>query len=234
MKLLITGSMKTLHRELASLLGSEYAIEYASDGVHALQLLRSFAPDVVLLDLQMPRLDGIAVLQQMRIEGLHAKVLAVLTVRSEYARQSLIRLEPDYVLIPPCAPFVVAARIVSLAPGTVPVPTGTQRKLADMLMLLGISPGSEGGRLLFHAILYKAEHPESLLTKDIYPALVTSRLSSDWKYAERNIRAAIAAAWKCRSDPVWVYYFPDSPNGKKPSNQTFISRLAQLLSLQDK
>lgn len=233
MKLLITGCMKAFHKELAGLLGSDWEIQTASDGVQTLRLTRSFCPDVLLLDLQLSRLDGLTVLQQLRVEALPVKVLAVLTVRSEYARQNLIRLEPDYVMVPPCTPTVVAARIQSLCPAAVPLGSRTERTLADMLMLLGISPGSEGGRLLFRAVLHKLQYPDHLLTKDIYPALVEDREGLDWRFAERNIRSAIAAAYKLRSSQIWGYYFPADTGGKKPANQVFIARLAQLLSLQD-
>lgn len=233
MKLLITGCMKAFRKELADLLGSDWEAQTASDGVQTLQLARSFRPDVLLLDLQLPRLDGLTVLQQLRVESLPVKVLAVLTVRSEYVRQALIRLEPDYVMVPPCTPTAVAARIQSFCPAALPLGSRAERTLADMLMLLGISPGSEGGRLLFHAVLHKLQYPEHLLTKDIYPALVKDREGLDWKYAERNIRTAIAAAFRLRTGQLWSYYFPADTGDKKPSNQVFISRLAQLLSLQD-
>ncbi|MBL7259927.1 response regulator transcription factor [Actinoplanes sp. LDG1-01] len=49
----------------------------AADGPAALELVSSLAPDVVLLDMVLPGLDGVAVLQELRQRGLPAKVLVV-------------------------------------------------------------------------------------------------------------------------------------------------------------
>jgi DNA-binding response OmpR family regulator len=41
-------------------------VETAADGVEALRLFREFAPEVIILDIKMPRLNGIKVLQEIR------------------------------------------------------------------------------------------------------------------------------------------------------------------------
>ena len=45
---------------------SGYVMDYAADGVEALEHMRTFRPDVVLLDLVMPRKDGFEVLQAVQ------------------------------------------------------------------------------------------------------------------------------------------------------------------------
>lgn len=49
----------------------------AGNGVEALELIEQLQPDVVLLDLQMPGMDGVAVLREMRGRGHQARVLVV-------------------------------------------------------------------------------------------------------------------------------------------------------------
>ena len=69
----------------------------ADSGITALQVLAGFAPDLILLDVRMPKMDGIAFLKHMRSDPLYASIPVVvvtgdeLTVaeRSELAAQSL-------------------------------------------------------------------------------------------------------------------------------------------------
>lgn len=49
---------------------SGYEVFEAADGVEALEMARSCKPGLILLDLQMPRLDGFAVVQAMRRDPL--------------------------------------------------------------------------------------------------------------------------------------------------------------------
>lgn len=54
-----------------------YDVLEAADGEAALDLIRTGAPDLVLLDLQMPKLDGLAVLQAIRGEARFARLPVV-------------------------------------------------------------------------------------------------------------------------------------------------------------
>lgn len=55
---------RELLREL--LMARDYAVEEAVDGLQALNLIKENKPDVLLLDLNMPVLDGFATLQKIR------------------------------------------------------------------------------------------------------------------------------------------------------------------------
>lgn len=54
----------------------------ASDGHAALDLVRNAAPDVALLDIRMPDLDGLAVLEAINAEKLPTRVIVITTYRS--------------------------------------------------------------------------------------------------------------------------------------------------------
>ena len=64
-------------------LGSDYQVVAAvSDGVMAVEAARNLRPDLILLDMEMPRMDGIRAAQEMRRLGSKARIL-FLTVHDE-------------------------------------------------------------------------------------------------------------------------------------------------------
>jgi NarL family two-component system response regulator LiaR len=90
-RVLIADDHQVVRQGLRFLLSSEPGIEVAgeaADGALALDAIRTLRPDVVLLDLLMPRLDGLGVLAAMQEEGLTA---AVLMLTSSTDDQHLIR-----------------------------------------------------------------------------------------------------------------------------------------------
>lgn len=69
-KLLVVDDSALIRRVLGEVFGAEadVALAYARDGVEALEQLFTFQPDVVVLDLKMPRLDGLACLDRIMLE----------------------------------------------------------------------------------------------------------------------------------------------------------------------
>src|SRR5215510_2911157 len=55
----------------------------AGDGVEALRLIKEHLPDVVLLDLRMPRMDGLDVMAEVNTARLPSKVIIMTTFESE-------------------------------------------------------------------------------------------------------------------------------------------------------
>ena len=54
-----------------------YETQVASDGTKVISKINAFGPDVVLLDLQLPGMDGMEVLKQLRAQGLSATVIVI-------------------------------------------------------------------------------------------------------------------------------------------------------------
>ncbi len=79
-RVLIADDHKIVRQGLRFLLSQEAGIEVAgeaADGVAALEAVRALRPDVVLLDLFMPGLDGIGVLKALHADGLASGVLVL-------------------------------------------------------------------------------------------------------------------------------------------------------------
>ena len=52
----------------AYLMGGDYEIEFASDGLETLEKVSTFKPDIILLDIMMPKLSGFEVCETLKID----------------------------------------------------------------------------------------------------------------------------------------------------------------------
>jgi two-component system, OmpR family, response regulator AdeR len=87
-----------------------YQTERASDGKKALELYRAVKPDLVLLDIMMPKLNGIEVLKTIRQDGQTPVIM--LTARAEDDDKLLgLELGCDDYIIKPFNPREVVARV---------------------------------------------------------------------------------------------------------------------------
>lgn len=104
MKLLIADDQMSVHRFFNRCLdhmalGINHIL-HASDGKEALELIEREKPEICILDIEMPVMDGISVLREMP-EGLDTKVLILSAYdQFEYARQCVGYGVVDYLLKP--------------------------------------------------------------------------------------------------------------------------------------
>ena len=83
MRLLLAEDEVSLSKAIAAILKkSNYTVDTAYDGIEALEYLDSNEYDGVILDVMMPRMDGIRVLQQIRKAGNQVPVI-ILTAKAE-------------------------------------------------------------------------------------------------------------------------------------------------------
>jgi DNA-binding NarL/FixJ family response regulator len=93
-KVLIVDDHPTVRRGLDSLLTSHPDIDVvgeAEEGATALRLAESLNPDIILLDIQMPRLDGIGVANQLRRIVPNAKIIALTAFENDEYVVSALR-----------------------------------------------------------------------------------------------------------------------------------------------
>jgi len=92
----------------------DYAVDLATDGEEALFKITSIAYDVVILDVMLPRLDGLSVLRHARAQGIRTPIL-ILTAREEIKdRVTGLNLGADDYVLKPFALSELIARLGAL------------------------------------------------------------------------------------------------------------------------
>lgn len=106
-----------------------YRTERATDGQRALELWRAAAPDLVLLDIGLPKLDGLEVLRHVRSDSSRPQVpVILLTARAEEVDELLgLGLGADDYITKPFSPRKLLARVKAvLRRGSAPTENGDQ------------------------------------------------------------------------------------------------------------
>ena len=91
-----------------------YDVETAGDGITGLELIASFSPDIILLDLMMPNMDGLDMLQRLRgtTEGKKARVVVLTNMGdTETATKVYKMAADDYIVKAEMTPKQVAERV---------------------------------------------------------------------------------------------------------------------------
>lgn len=91
-----------------------YGVVECVDGVEALERLKTATPDLIILDVDMPRLDGWATLAELRHRGCTRPVLMMTAAGAVEARVRGLELGADDYLVKPCAPAEFLARVRAL------------------------------------------------------------------------------------------------------------------------
>lgn len=82
-------SMRMLLRVALTDLG--YSVVEAEDGVHALEKLDGFQPDLLITDINMPRMDGFGLISEVRGQGRRSLPILVLTTESSDEKKQRAR-----------------------------------------------------------------------------------------------------------------------------------------------
>ncbi|AKV58792.1 response regulator transcription factor [Corynebacterium riegelii] len=124
MKILVVDDEQAVRESLKrSLRFNGYDVEQAEDGEKALEAIAMHRPDLVILDVMMPKLDGLGVCRILREQGDHTPVL-MLTARDDVAdRVGGLDAGADDYLPKPFALEELMARIRSLLRRTREKPT---------------------------------------------------------------------------------------------------------------
>lgn len=115
MKLLLVEDSERLRRSLSDgLTKAGYAVDVAVDGEEAIEMLRSSEPELVILDLMLPKISGLDVLRWLRNEGLDVHVLILSAKDQVEDRVAGLSLGADDYLVKPFDLRELRARIQAL------------------------------------------------------------------------------------------------------------------------
>ncbi len=227
-KLLIADCNEEYRTALAAALNSQYRVLCCRSGTEALALLYQEHPDILVLDLMLPELDGLTLLERISANGICPMVLAATPIFSDYVFSCAQRLGIEYLVRKPCAIEAVASRVRDLSqrlkgPVSRVVP---ETYVSELLLSLHFSTKHNGFSYLREGILMMAKDPAQSVTKVLYPAIAHT-FDCNKDNVERSIRTAMEYAWERGDHELWCRYFPDAQ--QRPTNAVFISRITEAL-----
>lgn len=82
-KVLVVDDAKFIREFLFSQLSKEYEVSLAKNGKEGVQMFKNIKPDVVLLDINMPKMHGVDALQQMILLNNQARII-MLSIEDSY------------------------------------------------------------------------------------------------------------------------------------------------------
>lgn len=219
MTLLIADSSEEFCNSLIDALQGNYRIQTCRTGKEALEILRTSTPDLLIMDLMLPELDGLTLLQVLADSGIRPTVLATTRLANDYVIATSTKLGVEYLMVKPCDIRAIAKRVRDLS---------CQKPRPR---LSAPDPKTHVSNLR-EAVLLMIQNPMQSITKELYPG-VAKQFSSTPTQVERSIRNAIQHAWERRNEEQWLQVFQPDKAGKiaRPSNAAFISRLADRLLL---
>lgn len=226
--LLLVDGAEEVTAAIAYYLRGEFSVSVCHDGEKALRLLQSQRPDILVMNLMLPYMDGLTMLQESAY--CPPVVLAWSYFVNDYVAERALAVGVNMLLITP-SPRTVAVRLMDLLNGcpAEEKPATPEAKVALQLHLLGFAGGRDGYRQLCVGIPLFCEDPQQNLSKELYPAIARLCDGKTEKCVEHSIRNAIEHAWKHRKGTAWERAFPGTE--RCPTNKTFIARIAEIIKL---
>jgi two-component system response regulator MprA len=133
---------RMLHRTLAA---EGYAVTVAADGGGALAAVEQAAPDVIVLDVTMPAVDGLAVARRLRARGLATPILMLTARDAVEDRVAGLEAGADDYLVKPFALAELIARLRALTRRT---DGGPLLSYANLVFDFTAGSATRGGQLI--------------------------------------------------------------------------------------
>ena len=234
----------------------------AKDGREALTLIEERKPDLVILDIIMPHLDGLGVLEKlnnMKLEKM-PRVIILSAVGQDKITQQAITLGADYYVVKPFDMDIFTKRIREMFSSNINKnlsntsryqshdssvhssissnePVDLETEITSIIHEIGVPAHIKGYMYLREAITMVVNDMEllSAVTKELYPS-IAKKYNTTASRVERAIRHAIEVAWgRGQIDAINKLFGYTIHNDKgKPTNSEFIAIIADKLRLKNK
>ena len=264
-KIVLADDNKDFCQVLKEYLSNEDDIEIlgiAKDGIEALELVKSKQPDLLVLDVIMPHLDGLGVLERLNSMNLtkFPRIVVLSAVGQDKITQRAITLGADYYVVKPFDMDIFTKRIRdmfndSLLGNDEPVkkqvamtttemitapsrgPVDLETEITNIIHEIGVPAHIKGYMYLREAITMVVNDMEllSAVTKELYPS-IAKKYNTTASRVERAIRHAIEVAWgRGQVEAINKLFGYTVHNEKgKPTNSEFIAIIADKLRLKNK
>jgi DNA-binding response OmpR family regulator len=151
-----------------------YRVQIAHDGATALQMVATQKPDLIVLDLMLPEIDGLEITRRLRAEG-ETPIIIVTARRAETDRILGLEMGADDYVVKPFSPQELVSRVRAVLRRThnaTTLPSGRVLEFDD----IRIDPGTRlveiDGRELqltakeFDLLWFLASHPRQVFNRD--------------------------------------------------------------------
>lgn len=229
---------------------------FAVDGKVTLEMIKEKQPDVVIIDLVMPEMDGIGVMERIKKETdtlLKRPFFIVISAAGhEKIMEDAFRAGASYYVMKPFNDEDIIQRIKRVAiMNTQKGLTGKgsvyenkavavhnlESDVTNIIHEIGVPAHIKGYQYLRDAIMMSVNDPEMLnsITKLLYPTIAKNHKTTPSR-VERAIRHAIEVAWsRGKMDTIDELFGYTVSNGKgKPTNSEFVALIADRIRLEYK
>ena len=236
-----------------------HVVGKADNGEDAYNMIVRTNPDIVLMDVIMPRLDGISVMEKVKNNTQmknHPSFIMVTAASSQDVTEDAFRLGANYYIMKPFNRDIILDKIHRVCRGRIKaagavhtdvkkvqpyldketyIEQNLETDVTQMLHEIGIPAHIKGYHYLRDAILMAVDDMDVLnaITKVLYPT-VAKKYQTTSSRVERAIRHAIEVAWsRGKMDTIDELFGYTIHNGKgKPTNSEFIALISDKIRLE--
>lgn len=214
----------------------------ASNGLDALDMIQELRPQVLLLDMVLPSLDGFGLLEKLQQLPTNHRPAVIATTslgRDDFITRAMELGVTYYMVKPLDLPFLTrqilacAQRAAPPSPSPAPPPEDPEdieRLVTAMLMQIGVPPHLSGYKFMRSALLMVSDRPElfSGLTRALYPE-VAQEFHTTASCVERAIRHAISLTWDRGGGENYRRLLGRQASiiGDKPTNSEFLAQVGE-------